>query len=269
MEDALLKRRLIESEREIERLRKDQSLAKKNEYRSTGYALIIFGTATLVVSYFTYNNTTLASILLFAGLGTTCIGLLSLFLTPEKFVREDVLEKSNLASLIVINNIIQELQIHTKGIYVLANNEIKIILPLKSGYKPQVDALKRTFQVGDPNSTALVLIPLGYSLMQMAEKDGADWSDISVALNEVLVDGLELASSVEVMQGSDITVKVNNPLYINLCERVLKEAPGICAIGCSFCSLIACIITKSTGKSVVIEEIEHGKNNIVAKFSLS
>lgn len=170
MEDALLRKRLNESEGEIEGLRKNHSIAKKNEYRNTGYVLIIFGAITLVVSYFTYNNTTLASILLFAGLGITYIGFLALFLTPERFVREEILEKSNLAGIIAINNIIQELQLHTKGIYVLADNEIKVILPLKSGYKPQTDALNRTFQVGDPNSTALVLVPLGYPLMQMEKK---------------------------------------------------------------------------------------------------
>ncbi|VVB88641.1 Uncharacterised protein [uncultured archaeon] len=266
MESELLKKRLIELERENKRLRKDHSLAEKNEYRNTGYVLIILGGITLAVSYFTYNSTTLASILLFAGLGTTYIGVLSLFLTPEKFVREEILERSNLASIIVINNIIQELQIHTKGIYVLANNEIKVILPLKPGYKPQTDTFQRTFQVGDPGSTALVLVPLGYPLLQMAEKDGAQCGDISTALNEVLVGGLELAGGIEVIRGSDITVKVINPVYINLCERVSKEAPGICAIGCSFCSLVACIITKSTGKNVVIEQVEHSKTDIVAKF---
>jgi len=269
MENELLKKRLVELEREIGRLRKDQSLAKKNEYRNTGYVLIIFGGITLGVSYFTYNNTTLASILLFAGLGTMYIGLLSLFLTPERFVREEILEKSNLSGIIVINNIIRELQIHTKGIYIMAGTEIKVVLPLKPGYKPAIGDDHRTFHVGDPGSAALVLIPLGYSLLQMAEKDGAEYADISRVLNEVMVSGLELAGSVEVTAGSDITVKVNNPVYMNLCNRVSAEAPGICAIGCSFCSLVACMILKSTGKNVVIEQVEHGKNSIVAKFSTS
>ncbi len=268
MENPFLEKRLAESELEIERLRKERSRAKKNEYRNTGYVLIAFGSATLTISYFTYNNTTLASILLFAGLGTTYLGILSLFLAPEKFVREEILEKSNLSSLIVINNIIQELQIHSKGIYLLTDDEIRVVLPLKPGNMPRGEALRRTFHVGQ--STALVLVPLGYSMMKMAEKEGADFSDIPVALNEVLVDGLELADSVEVAQGSgDITVKVNGPLYLNLCEKVSAEAPGICAVGCSFCSMIACMITKSTGKNVVIEQVEHGKNKIITRFSLS
>lgn len=203
MENALLRKRMIELERENERLRAEHGLAKKNEYRNTGYTLIFFGAITLALSYFTYNNTTLASILLFAGLGTTYLGIISLFLSPERFVREDLMEKSVLSSIIVINNIIQELQIYSKGIYILADNEIRVILPLRSDYKIPEKIPQRTFQAGDePSSTALVLIPLGYSLMQMAEKKGADWSDLAQALNDVLVEGLELAQSVEVMQGS-------------------------------------------------------------------
>ncbi|MCZ7355893.1 MAG: hypothetical protein O8C66_08985 [Candidatus Methanoperedens sp.] len=268
MENSFLEKRLAESEREVERLRKERSRAKKNEYRNTGYALIAFGAATLAISYFTHNNTTLASILLFAGLGTTYLGILSLFLAPEKFVREEILEKSNLSSLIVINNIIQELQIHSKGIYLMFDDEIRVVLPLKPGNMPRGEALRRTFNLGQ--STALVLVPLGYSMMKMAEKEGADFSDIYGALNEVLAKGLELADSVEVAKGSgDITVIINNPLYLNLCEKVSVEAPGICAVGCSFCSMIACIITKSTGKNVVIEQVEHGKNKIITRFSLN
>ncbi len=269
MENALLRKRVVELERENERLRAGHGLAKKNEYRNTGYALIFFGALTLVISYYTYNNTKLASILLFAGLGTTYLGIISLFLSPERFVREELMEKSILSSVIVINNIIQELQIYSKGIYILTDNEIRVILPLRSDYKLPEEIPQRTFQVGEPSSTALVLIPLGYSLMQMAEKKGADWSDLTQALNDVFVEGLELAHSVEVMQGSDITVKVNEPVYIDLCTRVSKEAPRICDIGCSFCSLIACIVTKSTGKKLVIEQVEHSKNSVVARFSLS
>jgi hypothetical protein len=269
MENTLLRKRAVELERENERLRAQHGLAKKNEYRSTGFALIFLGALTLAISYFTYNNTKLASILLFAGLGTTYLGIISLFLSPERFVREELMEKSILSSIIVINNIIQELQIYSKGIYILADNEIKVILPLRADYEVPKEISQRTFQVGEPSSMALVLSPLGYSLMQMAEKKGADWSDLTQALNDVLVEGLELAHSVEVIQDRDITVKVNEPVYINLCDKVSTEAPQICDIGCSFCSLIACIVTKSTGKKIVIEQVEHSKNSIVARFSLS
>lgn len=269
MENTLLRKRVIELERENERLRAEHGLAKKNEYRNTGYALIFFGALTLAISYFTYNNTKLASILLFAGMGTTYLGIISLFLSPERFVRQELMEKSVLSSIIVINNIIQELQIHSKGIYILTDNEIRVILPLRSDFVLPEKIPRRTFHVGEPSSTALVLIPLGYSLMQMAEKKGADWNDLVQALNEIFVEGLELAQSIEVMQGSDITVKVNEPVYIDICTRVSKEAPQICDIGCSFCSLIACIVTKSIGKKIVIEQVEHDKNSVVARFSLS
>lgn len=269
MENALLIKRMSELERENEKLMAEHVLAKKNEYRNTGYALIFFGALTLAISYFTYNNTSLASILLFAGLGTAYLGIISLFLSPERFVREEIMERSILSSIIVINNIIQELQIYSKGIYILVDNEIRVILPLRADYKLPEEIPQRTFQAGEPNSTALVLIPLGYSLMLMAEKKGADWSDLTQALNDVLVEGLELAHSVEVMQGSDITVKVNEPVFINLCDKVSSEAPHICDIGCSFCSLIACIVTKSTGKNIVIEQVEHSRNSITARFSSS
>lgn len=269
MESALLNKRLAELERDNEKLTGEHNRAKKNEYRNTGFALIIFGAATLLISYFTYNNSTLASILLFAGLGTTYIGILSLFLTPERFVREEIMEKSNLSGIIVINNIIQELQMYSKGIYIQAGNEIKVIIPLKPDYKPAKEIPERTFHIGDPDNTALVLVPLGYSLLQMAEKGGADWSDLSRAFNEVLVEGLEMAHSIEIKQDGGVTVKVNKPLYMNMCNQISKETPRICDIGCPFCSLMACIVVRSTGKNVVIEHTEQGKNDITTRFSLS
>ena len=282
MENVSINKRLAQLEIENEKLRSDHRTAKKNEYKDTGYTLIIFGSLTLGISYFTYNNTTLASVLLFAGIGTTYIGILSLFLTPEKFVRKDILEQSNLSSIAVINNIIQELQIYSKGIYVLSNGQITVILPLRPDFELSKDIPQRTFHIDEPDKAALVLVPLGYSLMRMVEDRGSDWSDLSGALNEIMVEGLEIAGSVEVMNGDimnenivngkldgkTITVTVNEPVYMKMCSTASKETPHICDIGCPFCSLIACIITKSTGKNVVIEEAGHGKNNITAKFKL-
>jgi hypothetical protein len=277
MENVSINKRLAQLEIENEKLRSDHRNAKKNEYKDTGYALIIFGSLTLGISYFTYNNSTLASILLFAGIGTTYIGILSLFLTPEKFVRKDILEQSNLSSIAVINNIIQELQIYSKGIYVLANGQIRVILPLRSDFKLSRDIPQRTFHIDEPGKAALVLVPLGYSLMRMVENRGADWSDLSGALNEIMVEGLEIAGSVEVMNGDIfnedlngkfITVTVNEPVYMKMCSTASTETPRICDIGCPFCSLIACIMTKSTGKNIVIEEVGHGTNDITAKFKL-
>ncbi len=273
MENVSINKRLAQLEIENEKLRSDHRTAKKNEYKDTGYALIIFGSLTLGLSYFTYNNTTLASILLFAGIGTTYIGILSLFLTPEKFVRKDILEQSNLSSIAVINNIIQELQIYSKGIYVLAKGQIRVILPLKPDFELSKDIPQRTFHIDEPGKAALVLVPLGYSLMRMVEDRGADWSDLSGALNEIMVEGLEIARSVDVINediinGNTITVTVNEPVYMKMCSTASTETPRICDIGCPFCSLIACIITKSTGNNIVIEEAGHGKNNITAKFKL-
>ncbi|MCZ7397299.1 MAG: hypothetical protein O8C59_02160 [Candidatus Methanoperedens sp.] len=278
MENISINKRLAQLEIENEKLRSDHRTAKKNEYKETGYALIIFGTLTLGMSYFTYNNTILASILLFAGIGTTYIGILSLFLTPEKFVRKDILEQSNLSSIAVINNIIQELQIYSKGIYVSAKGQIRVILPLRPDFELSKDIPQRTFHIDEPGKAALVLVPLGYSLMQMVEDRGTDWSDLSGALNEIMVEGLEIARSVEVingdimnediLNGKTITVTVNEPVYMKMCSTASTETPRICDIGCPFCSLIACIITKSTGNNIVIEEAGHGKNNITAKFKL-
>jgi hypothetical protein len=273
MENVSINKRLAQLEIENEKLRSDHRIAKKNEYKDTGYVLIIFGALILGISYFTYNNTTLASILLFAGIGTIYIGILSLFLTPEKFVRKDILEQSNLSSIAIINNIIQELQIYTKGIYVLSKGQIRVILPLKPDFDLTRDIPQRTFHIDEPDKAALVLIPPGYSLMRMVEDRGADWSDLSGALNEIMVEGLEIAGSVEVINediinGNTITIIVNEPVYMKMCSTASTETPRICDIGCPFCSLIACIITKSTGNNVVIEEVGHGKNNITAKYNL-
>jgi hypothetical protein len=236
MENVSITKRLAQLEIENKKLRSDQRTAKKNEYKETGYALIIFGSITLGISYITFNNTTLASILLFAGIATTYIGILSLFLTPEKFVRKDILEQSNLSSIAVINNIIQELQIYSKGIYVMANGQIRVILPLRPDFELSKDIPQRTFYIDEPDKAALILVPLGYSLMRMVEDRSSDWSDLPGAIHEIIVEGLEIAGSVEVINediinGKTITVRVNEPVYMNMCSTASLETPRICDIG--------------------------------------
>ena len=122
----------------------------------------------------------------------------------------------------------------------------------------------------------MLLKPLGYHLFAHTSRDlKVDWRDaeaetegvrepqqdreqqdtLADTLHDVLVRGLELADKVVVsLSDSELSVRLQHTPYIGMCHSIEEETPQDCEqIGCTLCSMIACVYTEYVDKEVVIE----------------
>jgi hypothetical protein len=60
-----------------------------------------------------------------------------------------------------------------------------------------------------------------------------------------------------------LTVRLQNTAYKEMCEALKAEAPQVCEqIWCPLCSLIACIYTEHANVTTFIKEAQIDKNDI-------
>jgi hypothetical protein len=86
----------------------------------------------------------------------------------------------------------------------------------------------------------------------------------------VLIEDLEIADNVRVkFNGNEITVKLEDSVFAQLCRetRNLKNVYG--SIGCPICSAFACALTETTNKPLVMNK-EHvdGRSSISMRFNI-
>jgi hypothetical protein len=248
-----------------------------------GYALLLFGTLSLLLSTF-YEHVILA----FIGLGLTFWGALLLYIRSEKYVKQTLLDPSIIPSLTNLNQILTELEYQGKGIYLppkylkdfettkifIAKNE-STKLPTPEEIQQQED---KTFL---KNPEAALIIPPGSSLLKLFEKTlgksftKANLEYLQQNLPRLFIEDLEIAENLEIqikpaklaqkvadsisiiqLKNDTIHVKITNSIYDGVCEEA-RKLPHICgSIGCPLCSAIACALTKATGKPIVMERIQ-------------
>jgi hypothetical protein len=199
-----------------------------------------------------------------------------------------------LSALIVLDDLIRDLRLKNKGIYVPASKTLagtKVFVPLRRNPKlPTAAQLKgdRAFLIGlsDVTQEGVLMQPLGYHLFRYTEDDlkvawkkrDADESannseesnahkgedELSERLKDVLIKGLEIADSV-VASNVDgrLRVSLQNTPYFSACHSIMEQAPLVCKqLGCPLCSLIACIYTEYVDAEVTIESVQRSNRNI-------
>ena len=284
IDTASLVRRLYELEAENARFKKSEELTRKNEFRATGVFLLILGAVLTLIAYLSYNTSTTSNVLMMVGLAFLFLGAITIFLNTEKFVSQKVAERFHLSTTIVLDDLLRDLRLRNKGIYIPASRTgsgTKVFVPLRRAYKlPPQACLKddRTFLIGlsDTAEEGVLMQPLGYALFTYIEEDmdvqwkslGADGAEhhgrseptseseqLSKKLQAVLVKGLQLADSVAVSdRDGELRVSLQNSSYFSACRTVMERAPQVCKqLGCPLCSLIACIYTEYVDKEVMIE----------------
>ena len=294
-----LRKRVHDLEAENARYRKNQNLARKNEFRITGVILLAIGAIVTIIAYPSYNISSNANVLMMVGIGALFVGAVTMFLNTETFINQKVAEDLNLSSVIVVDDLLRDLRVKNKGIYLPASHtgaEIKVFIPLRRDYAipPKVNlADEKAFLIGLPNTAqeGVLLKPLGYHLFRYTRDDlKADWSEAQTSvdagetdaetegeptpgatlaeqLEAVLVKGLEIADKVTVSQSDgELRVRLHNTAYSNACRSLREEAPQVCEqIGCPLCSLIACVYTEYADTASVIEEARSEGRDIVVR----
>jgi hypothetical protein len=232
-----------------------------------------------------------SSILSFIGLGLTFWGALLLFIKPVRYVKSSLLHSTTLSMLTTLNQIITELNLKGKAIYLPPRRleEIrggKAFIPSeKENRTPLAEELTNE-RILHKNPNGILLTPPGVALANLFE-DTLGTSFTKVELNylqnniqKLFIEELELAEDIEIEVASTKTkknltdpiyliknkkdkiyMKVTNPIYLNLCKDI-RKLTNICnTTGCPFCSSIACAITRITGKPVIIEKTKSSENN--------
>jgi len=255
-----------------------------------GWLLLALGLTALTVSVI-YESTILA----FIGLGLTFWGALSLYISPEKYVKQTLLDSTTIPSLTNLNQILSELKYQGKAIYLppkylkdFETTKIYITKNENTNLPTPEEIQQQENKTFLKNPEAALIIPLGLSLSKLFEKTlGTSFTKVDLEylqqnLPKLFIEDLEIAENLEIQtkpskaakeltdsvslihsKNDTIHVKIANSIYKDICKEA-RQLSYICgAIGCPICSAIACAITKATGKPVIIEKeqtSEDGRN---------
>jgi len=246
-------------------------------------ALFILGLSALTFSVF-YNS----SILAFIGLGLTFWGALTLYIAPEEYVKQTLLDSTLFSSLIALNYILKDLNYQGKAIYLPPKyfktfETTKVYLPktLKNKLPTPEEIQREEDKTILKNPDAALITPTGLTLSKLFEETlGTSFTKVDLQylqqnLPKLLIEDLEIAEDVEVqiktsksarklddsinifrLEDNTVYVKITNSIYQDIYKQE-KDLPYIHSkIGCPLCSAIACALAKATGKPVTIEKTQ-------------
>lgn len=212
-----------------------------------------------------------SSILAFIGLGLTLWGALLLYITPIHYVKKDLLNSSLISSLSAIDTLITSLDYQGKGIYMppATLKEIKggaVFIPAaKSTSLPSAEEMTEG-KVILHNPNGIRLVPPGLELANLLEAEmKTDFTKVDLEylqnnLSKALIEDLETVEDFEMQtDGNSVHTKMTRTIYNDLYKK--EGLQNVCLrIGCPLCSAIALILTRTTGKPVIIEKVQFNKN---------
>ena len=215
-----------------------------------------------------------SSVLAFIGLGLTFWGLLSLYITSEKYVKQALLDSTITPSLANINQMLAELKYQGRSIYlppeylkhretikVYISKDKKTNLPTPEEIQQQED------KIFLKNPEAVLINPPGESLSKLFEETlrtsftTVDLKYLQRNLPKLFIEDLEIAENLEIqMKDNSIHVKLTNSIFKDICKDTQKLSHICDTIGCPLCSAIACVIAKASGSPVTIEKSQASKD---------
>lgn len=254
---------------EIQHFLSARSLLKIDSVKLVSFLLFSVGVVALA---FSINYT--SSILAFIGLGLVFWGAILLYVRPEKYVKETLLDKTTLPSLASLNQLITELGYKGKGIYLppkyLKNfDSSKVYISAREDTKlPSPEYIQKVEdKIILKNPEGLLITPQGAELARLFEATiGTNFTKVDLQyieqnLPKLLIEDLEIARNVEIeTKNSQVHVKIENSIYKNMCKEARKLSNVNGSLGCPLCSAIACALAKATGKPVIIEKDQTSEN---------
>jgi hypothetical protein len=208
------------------------------------------------------------------------ISILLYFLSPYRYLRNEVSDAMSISNLMFIGNIISSMSIDSNGVYVLNKDgerkNTEIFLSLANGSEDIVSTIfndnYKDVNIGGVNKKGLSLVPPGYGLYLYAEKMGykPGLASMESDIKDMVQNNLELASNVTVK-------KVNNRVIVKMqkvadqysCNILRRSYPEFCAqYGCPICSLVGCMVVNSLDENVKIESLMVNGDSISMIFKV-
>ncbi|RLG39903.1 MAG: hypothetical protein DRO05_07660 [Thermoproteota archaeon] len=196
------------------------------------------------------------------GLGFFFFASLSYLITPRWFFRGELIFSLTNSSLSLLSRLMGPGGYRGKGFYIPLEEDIVAFIPKEETllYLPKESVGGRTFL---RNPEGIVLSAPGGELLKTIENltgESFDESELhySLSLISSAFTELEISRSFEfLVEGERVFVRMEDVIGRGFCKEMSFNFPEICErIGCPFCSAIACAISKSLKKPVIIDSVD-------------
>ncbi|MFQ5940559.1 MAG: hypothetical protein ACE5KA_02525 [Nitrososphaerales archaeon] len=234
------------------------------QYRGTlpmGIALASAGGISLLFSYL-YSS----FILTFIGLGLTLWGALIFYVSPTRYVREEIVNAMPLSMIKSINDLVVGMGYKGKTIFFHPKHldELKgyVFIPYDVVSRiPKDEQLAQQKIFCDDPKGIFVTAP-SQGLVELFEKElnvnfaTVDLTYLQENLPKLLNEDLRIIDklSIEKNDHDMIEVKIVAGSYANMCQLVSEQTQLGHHLGCPLCSSVALLISKVSGKPVTIAE---------------
>ncbi len=204
-----------------------------------------------------------SSFLVILGITIFFWGAIFFYIAPSKLVPLPMLTASAEAASSNIERIILELELSEKGVYLppknLGNADFSLVFVPKTPIGPLPTAERITDKLIANNDSCVFITPPGAALSRLFEAElGFSFTKVDLAqaqnnLRKILVETLELAENVQFqVENSVVKVEVAGNVFDEVCQQTDFQPKTHMQIGCLLSSAIACILAKSTGKPIII-----------------
>jgi hypothetical protein len=228
-----------------------------------GIALIAAGGASLVISY------VLSSVVLtLAGLGLVFWGVTILYISPAKFVPENILSLLSLSTIKSIDRMLINMNYRGKTIFVHPRHlkglaQGFVFIPYDSSFRgslPNEEQLaEERMLYEDPKGIFMVAPSQG--LVDLVEKEldvnlaTVDMEYLKENLPRLLANNFRIIDSITIHDApGSVRVDIVGDSAAKLCKAVSKETLIGNHFGCPLCSSLALMLSKVVGKPVAIQE---------------
>ncbi|HKU49097.1 MAG TPA: hypothetical protein VJP79_04025 [Nitrososphaera sp.] len=228
-----------------------------------GLVLIGIGGASLVASYLASSV-----ILTLAGLGLVFWGVIMLYISPQRFVPEKVVESMSISMTKSIDKLLVNMNyggrtifMHPKHLKGLSQGYVFIPFEAKDqSALPSDEALAEERLVYD-NPRGIFMVAPSQGLVKLIESEmdsnmaAADVAYLKESLPKLMVNNLRLLDSMAIEENHGfIRVSMVGEAAARVCMTVTKETKIGEHFGCPLCASLGLIISKATGKPVTIQE---------------
>lgn len=239
-----------------------------------GLTLIGVGGAAIGGSYFASSV-----VMTLAGLGLVFWGAIMLYISPQRFVPEKVVEAMSVSMTKSIDKLLVSLNYKGKTIF-LHPRHLKglsqgyVFIPYEAKEQtilPSDEALAEEKLVYD-NPRGIFMVAPSHGIVQLLEKEmdnnlaTADMAYVKEQLPKLLVNNLRMIDSMTIEENHGfIRVKMGGEAAAKVCKTLTRETTIGAHFGCPLCASLGLVISKVTGKPVMIEENKvHDVENIIA-----
>ncbi len=256
-----------------DKLRRRMDAQNRWAIRPAAVGLFVLGAALLAFWYATDDRSVVSALLLLAGITTLAIAIMLYFLSPSKFLRDDVADALAISGVTDVGMILSSLLIEGRGIYLPASEAgaTKVFIPA-SGVPGESKILASGNVFVSGPGKGILLDPPGYGLFTCARRISPPFTDegLEHEIPDLMESGLELVRKVTVRrEGDRMTVSMTGLVNAGLCSTIRKENPKLCTrIGCPICSFAACMIADGTRRRVRIESVAVNGKTVQATFEL-